>query len=193
MPLAFESLSHGTISFGFFNIDSDMLLLDRLFFFSTEFCSRVVEMAEGSDGIEIAGYTFDDDAAIGNLMGAIHGVEFTGFIGALYRLYPFPEKPEEFRQKPEGTKTQETVRSLIERFGRQAAIEFSADRGSGETVIGDYRFARESFHELIGYVWRGGYPRWRDESPPEYVRAMAAAIEASEHPVFEGLSLTARR
>jgi hypothetical protein len=26
MPLAFESLSHGTIAFGFFNIESDMLL-----------------------------------------------------------------------------------------------------------------------------------------------------------------------
>ena len=29
MPLAFESLSHGTIAFGFFNIESDLLLLDR--------------------------------------------------------------------------------------------------------------------------------------------------------------------
>ena len=29
MPLAFESLSHGTIAFGFFNIDSDMLLLEK--------------------------------------------------------------------------------------------------------------------------------------------------------------------
>ncbi len=26
MPLAFESLSHGTIAFGFFNIDSESLL-----------------------------------------------------------------------------------------------------------------------------------------------------------------------
>jgi hypothetical protein len=29
MPLAFESISHGTIAFGFFNIDSDMLLLEQ--------------------------------------------------------------------------------------------------------------------------------------------------------------------
>jgi hypothetical protein len=34
MPLAFESLSHGTIAFGFFNIESDMLLLDRYFLFA---------------------------------------------------------------------------------------------------------------------------------------------------------------
>ena len=34
MPLAFESLSHGTIAFGFFNIESDMLILDRYFLFA---------------------------------------------------------------------------------------------------------------------------------------------------------------
>ena len=28
MPLAFDSISHGSIAFGFFNIESDMLLLD---------------------------------------------------------------------------------------------------------------------------------------------------------------------
>jgi hypothetical protein len=33
MPLTFESISHGTIAFGFFNIDSDMLLLEKYFFF----------------------------------------------------------------------------------------------------------------------------------------------------------------
>lgn len=31
MPLAFDTLSHGTIAFGFFNIDSDMLLLEQYF------------------------------------------------------------------------------------------------------------------------------------------------------------------
>jgi hypothetical protein len=30
MPLAFESINHGTIAFGFFNIESDMLLLDKI-------------------------------------------------------------------------------------------------------------------------------------------------------------------
>jgi len=45
MPLAFESISHGTIAFGFFNIDSDMLLLDRYFIFSTLFCGNIDEIA----------------------------------------------------------------------------------------------------------------------------------------------------
>jgi len=192
MPLAFESLSHGTISFGFFNIESDMLLLDSHFFFSTEFCARVVEMAESRSGVEIAGYTIDDADAIGNLMGAIHGVAFTGFIGALYRLYPFPDKPEEFRQNPRGTETEGEVRLLIERFGRPLAVEFSAEGATGEVVIGDYRFDRDSFHELIRYVWRGGYPRWKNDSPPPYVRTMAAAIVASGHRVFDGVSFPSR-
>jgi hypothetical protein len=32
MPLAFESISHGTIVFGFFSINADMLLLEQYFF-----------------------------------------------------------------------------------------------------------------------------------------------------------------
>jgi hypothetical protein len=42
MPLAFESESHGTIAFGFFNIESDVLLLDRYFFFTTDSLTDVV-------------------------------------------------------------------------------------------------------------------------------------------------------
>ena len=46
MPLAFESLSHGTIAFGFFNIDSDMLLLEKYFLFATDFCRQILDLAE---------------------------------------------------------------------------------------------------------------------------------------------------
>ena len=49
MPLTFESLSHGTIAFGFFNIDSDMLLLEQHFLFGSEFCHHISEMAENVD------------------------------------------------------------------------------------------------------------------------------------------------
>jgi len=49
MPLAFESLSHGTIAFGFFNIASDMLLLEHYFLFATDFVDlletwRIIQM-----------------------------------------------------------------------------------------------------------------------------------------------------
>ncbi len=50
MPLAFQSLSHGQIAFGFFNIETDMLLLDIHFFFADDFCRAVRELAEVSGG-----------------------------------------------------------------------------------------------------------------------------------------------
>ncbi|MBC8441147.1 MAG: hypothetical protein H8D87_15855 [Deltaproteobacteria bacterium] len=37
MPLSFTSKSHGNIAFGFFNIESDMLLLEKYFFFADGF------------------------------------------------------------------------------------------------------------------------------------------------------------
>ncbi len=44
MPLAFKSESHGTIAFGFFNIHSDLLLLDHYFMFATDFCETIYEL-----------------------------------------------------------------------------------------------------------------------------------------------------
>ena len=46
MPLAFNSLSHGQIAFGFFNIDTDMLLLDRYFLFADKFCNSIIDMID---------------------------------------------------------------------------------------------------------------------------------------------------
>jgi hypothetical protein len=37
-------------------------------------------------------YHIPDPEKIGDLMGAIHGVRFTGFIGEVYKRYPFPER-----------------------------------------------------------------------------------------------------
>ena len=98
MPLAFESMNHGTIAFGFFNIDSDMLLLEQYFLFGSEFCQHISNMAENADEEQLKAtwlvYTIEDRRQIGDLMGAIHGIRFSGFIGELYRRYPFPEEPE---------------------------------------------------------------------------------------------------
>jgi hypothetical protein len=46
MPLSFESLSHGTIAFGFFNIETDMLLLEQYFLFADAFCHHLGEIPE---------------------------------------------------------------------------------------------------------------------------------------------------
>jgi len=48
MLLAFDSTSHGRIAFGFFNIESDMLLLDHYFSFASDFCSALSEKKSSS-------------------------------------------------------------------------------------------------------------------------------------------------
>lgn len=188
MPLAFDSLSHGTVAFGFFNIESDMLLLERYFFFAEDFCRRVAELA-GADAAAEAAWPVHEiaqPAAIGDLMGAIHGVRFTGFIGSVYRRFPFPTRPEEFKQNPEGHRTREVMEELIAPFGRRAVIAVRIDPDGSRVAIGDYRFRRTVFHALLDYVWRGGYPRWKEDRRPESVRAMAAAVRASRAPLFIG-------
>ena len=191
MPLAFDSLSHGSIAFGFINIDSDMLLLDRYFFFSTDFCEHISSIIESDEEGSIKTswqvYHIDNPEDIGDLMGAIHGIHYQGFIGELYRRFPFPERPEDFKQKPEGVKTRALVEDMIAKYAEYIEIPFIADKEAQAVEIGAYRFSRPSFHELIKYVWRGGYPRWKDEVKPDYVLAMKREIEQKKIGLFEDI------
>ena len=189
MPLAFDSLSHGTIAFGFFNVESDMLLCDRYFFFAEDFCRNIADMADRGGNQDYQAIwpvwlieTADD---IGDLMGAIHGVRYTGFIGELYRRYPFPRKPEEFKQNPAGSRTRDTVRRIISRYGIQIEIPVVVDPAQIEKTFGSYHFNRGQFQELLKYVWRGGYPRWKDEIRPDYVMDMNRKIQANPVGIFE--------
>lgn len=194
MPLAFESISHGTIAFGFFNIESDMLLLDRYFLFSTDFCRYMEAISEWNAGksqeMNWQGYEIPDAEKVGDLMGAIHGYHFTGFLGDVYRKFPFPQKEEGFKQKPEGTQTQDTMKSIIKPYGAPVEMPFVQNDSQTEAAIGRYRFSRASFQALIRYVWQGGYPRWRDEQRPDYVISMKEKIAKSKNPLFEGLELS---
>ena len=183
MPLAFESISHGTIAFGFFNIDSDMLLLDRHFFFSTQFCHHVEKLAM-LDPLSLfssswKGYVISDPDQIGDLMGAIHGIRHMGFIGDVYRRFPFPKKDIDFKQKPEGDQTQDLMVAMIQKYGAPVDIPFVFDPSTEQMAIGPYQFTLGQFNALIRYVWLGGYPRWRDDAPPAYVIRMKAAIKNS--------------
>jgi hypothetical protein len=190
MPLSFQTLNRGSIAFGFFNIDSDLLLMDRVFIFTPEFCSNINNLADDSGKapfkalweVDIIDYPMD----IGDLMGAIHNIRHMGFIGDVYRKYPFPSNPEDFRQKPEGFETREEIRAILDKYSRTASIPFSADPGSGEVTIGELEFSRSSFLELIQYVWLGGYPRWRGMVRPGYVSQMRQRVEASQNPIFKG-------
>jgi hypothetical protein len=193
MPLAFESLSHGTIAFGFFNIDSDMLLLEKYFLFGSEFCLHISEIAANCDRDRFESnwpvYSIEDSAQIGDLMGAIHGIRFSGFIGELYRKYPFPDEPEAFKQKPEGNRNQALVRKMISNYAVEILLPVKVHNRSFEVDIGEYKFARKTFQELVTYVWRGGYPRWRDDIRPDYVLDMKAKIESHCQGLFEKIQL----
>ena len=191
MPLAFESISHGTIAFGFFNIESDMLLLDRYFIFASDFCSNIGNMAEhaGDRSYHAAWPVHIIDAAedIGDLMGAIHGVRFTGFIGHLYRRFPFPQQPKDFRQNPNGFRTRTLVSGIIGKFAESREIPVGTSPDETYIDIGDYRFSRPQFQELIKYVLRGGYPRWKDEIKPGYVNEMKEKIILNSSGLFRNL------
>lgn len=193
MPLAFESISHGTIAFGFFNIDSDMLLLDRYFFFSTAFCNHLNDIAAcGPDEAKEMPwqvYHIPDTEKIGDLMGAIHGIRFTGFIGDVYKRYPFPETEADFKQKPEGTRTQGAIEEIIQKYGTRTEALFKMAKDQNEAAIGPYRFSGGQFQALIHYVWQGGYPRWKDEQRPDYVLTMKDRIHASSCTLLQGLDL----
>ncbi len=190
MPLAFRSKSHSNIAFGFFNIESDMLLLEKYFFFADDFCRWVNQMAKEDDfGIKSFGhqvYYIADPNDIGDLMGAIHGMKFTGFIGKLYTLFPFPDDPKAFKQNPKGFATRQVVRSHIESIAKikDISIEILKD---DQAKIGSYVFDKNGFHELINYVWKGGYPRWKNEVRPKYVIDMKDCIEKSRNSFFKGV------
>ncbi len=189
MPLSFRSQNHGNIAFGFFNIESDMLLLENYFFFADNFCQWINKMANQDDDelkrLECQAYYIDGED-IGDLMGAIHGIQFTGFIGKIYTLFPFPDDPQAFKQNPEGYQTREIIISQIEDASRKREILFEFFK-EGQMKIGPFLFEKSVFHELILYVWQGGYPRWKDERRPQYVIEMKESIINSHNSFFKGV------
>lgn len=190
MPLAFHSLSHGQVAFGFFNIDTDMMLLDVHFFFADDLSAAVGEMASGQDDgaarVRLNVYTLDA-ALIGNLMGAIRGIDLRGFIGEVYRRFPFPAEEEKFRQQPEGFQNRAIVEEIVKKYAGMRPIDILADAVRNTVDFGGYLFDRDGFHALIRYLWEGGYPRWRDGLRPAYVMEMKEVIKKSESQLFAGL------
>ena len=173
MPLAHDSTSHGTVAFGFFNIETHMLLLQELFFFADDFCAAVMQLTGGAAEAPLPSWRIDAPAARGDLHGAIAGQILTGFIGATYRACPFPAAPEAFKQNPDGELSREAVEEMIAPFGEASSVSVTHD--GGQYGVGPYRFDAPGFAALVAYVDRGGYPRWRDERRPPYVARMVEA------------------
>lgn len=192
MPLQFESLSHGKIAFGFFNIETDMILLNQYFLFAEDFCHHISRAAQSDGPVFITSwkvYSFQNREEIGNLMGAIHGMDHRGFLGEVYKRFPFPKRQEDFKQNPEGFKTRPLIESIIQKHVFQTSLSFKIDQKSGQIAIGEYLFDKSSFHELIRYIWLGGFPRWKDNIRPDYVVTMKEKIEESKNPIFMGCNL----
>jgi hypothetical protein len=180
MPLAFPSLSHGTIAFGFFNIEIDMLLLEQLFFFADQFCAVVVDRHRGrGPELPLPGWRIRERGAVGNVNLAIRGVDLAGFIGETYRQFPFPRRPEGFKQKPDGHTNRAWAEAAIPRFGEPEDFRVRVDASTGAIAVAEYVFDPDAFGDLVAYVDRGGYPRWERETRPDYVAAMMAALQRS--------------
>ncbi len=189
MPLLFESLSHGAVPFGFFNIETDMILLNDYFFFASDVSERIIELA-GQESGKIFETEWDayilEIRQIGNLMGAISGVELSGFIGEVYNHFPFSHEPDKFKQNPDGYRNRELVEGIIKRYTLLSKVLVVMDVAGNTIQIGEYFFSKQGFHELLKYLWLGGYPRWKDGIRPEYIVKMKECIEHSTHPFFEG-------
>ena len=196
MPLAFHSRSHGPIAFGFFNIESDMLLLEHYFFFADDFCRHLRNMAAytGTDAYQDTWpiYEICQPEKIGDLMGAIHGIRFTGFIGKVYQHFPFPSHPKDFKQKPYGADNRTIMLSMIEGYAVEKNIPVAVAQDNSEITMGLYRFDRSVFHELIIYVWQGGYPRWQNDLPPDYVLEMKKDLLGCNNDLFKGIDMMVR-
>lgn len=189
MPLLFKSLSHGEVPFGFFNIETDMILLNDYFFFASDVSERIIEIAgEGSRKIfETEWYAYIlEIRQIGNLMGAINGIELRGFIGEVYNHFSFPHEPDKFKQNPDGYRNRELIEGIVRRYTAISKIQVVVDAVTQTIRIGEYLFSKHGFHELLKYLWLGGYPRWKDGTRPEYIVKMKECIEHSTHPFFEG-------
>lgn len=186
MPLAFQSLSHGEIAFGFFNIETDMAVLNQYFFFASDFCSVISDMAPTEQGpVEAALHTYViGDIVRGNLLGAINGFDMSGFIGETYRIHPFPADQSAFKQNPEGYQTRRIIEEIAARYGEPSRILIRGEASGATIAIGEYVFNKPWFHELLKYIWMGGYPRWKDGVRPPYVLSMKEAAGKSRHPLF---------
>jgi hypothetical protein len=200
MPLPHATLSHGTVAFGFFNIESSMLLLQQLFFFAEDFCQAVQRLAAAEDTGEsggerasfseaqIGGWQIEREA-IGDLHGAIAGADLSGFIGATYARFPFPSEPEGFKQNPEGQLGRPEVERMIRRHGQAAQIIVGRDLREGLLQIGPrgaaepFVFSEVGFARLVAYVERGGHPRWKDERRPPYVLEMMQRLDERRSPL----------
>ena len=107
----------------------------------------------------------------------------------MYKLFPFPQNRDGFKQNPEGFKNRSLIENLIQKYAKGMEIYFRINKERDQINIGEYAFNRTSFQELVKYIWQGGYPRWKDDIRPDYVLAMKEKIDQSKGWLFDGFIL----
>jgi hypothetical protein len=188
MPLAFATLNRGVVPFGFFNIRTDMVLLAQYFAFADDVCGWIEALAATSDEVDTRrpAWIIADRVQMGDLHGAMAGDDLSGFIGEVYARFPFPALREDFRQDPDGQRIRLEIEPLIDRFAQRQEIAIRSAAAAGTVEIGEYSFDEPGFAELVRYLWRGGFPRWRDDRPPDYIDRMMEAVRSSPSWLFLG-------
>ena len=194
MPLLFNSLSHGAVSFGFYNIETDGLLLGQHFFFCTDFCTAIKALFEKplDEAVNTAfsGHVFHDPQRIGDLKEAIiDGSSHTGFFGELYSMWPFSKAPGAFRQKLHCFENREQTLALLESMAASIEIQMKRKPNFQRVAIGSYHFSRGEFVRLLQYVVRGGYPTWEDHNEsqlPDQLRVLRQLLAQHEEWLMAG-------
>jgi hypothetical protein len=68
--------------------------------------------------------------------------------------------------------TRALVSEIIKDYAESIEVAVCMAADGSRIDIGDYRFNRAQFLELVAYVLRGGYPRWKDDIMPSYAADM---------------------
>jgi hypothetical protein len=190
MPLAFQSLNRGTVAFGFFHIETDLVLLERRVFWCRQLCELFSDLAATGPDRELwARLPGWEPAKLGDLHGAIAGVSHAGLIGELYRRWPFPADPAGFRQRAAGAAPREEVEAILAAHGRPVEWEVVAPRGGEALEVDGTAFDAAGVRALAAYVWRGGMPGWQEGRRPDYLWEAAEAWRAAANPLLAGLEL----
>lgn len=193
MPLGFRSINRGVVAFGFFHIETHLMLLEDHVFWCRDFCELFTDLArteaQSKFTARLPGWRMSAPGALGDLHGAIAGRSHTGLIGELYCRWPFPQDPAGFRQKPVGAAPPQEAAALADEYGQATSWEVSADPQAGELVIDDFRFDAPGARALAGYVWRGGMPGWQEGRRPDYLWSAAEIWRGSDNSFLSGMPL----
>ena len=183
MPHEFPTVGHHTVPFGFFNTKTDLLLLQKRFFFADDFCAAVLALAKAgeSSGSMIPCWRVDHPAMIGDLNGAIRGDYLKGFIGAVYARWPFPKTKADFKQDPDGYQTREEIAGLIEHVGEQEKLPV---RWNHKVVtLGTVAVALPDFAAMLEHLQHGP-PPWRDHRMPDYLAHTLGELKKLNSPLL---------